>query len=155
MPGQEHYGSVYGTMAQSFPTTPEVIYDTLVADATFSSYVGEYEFVGGNKLPSISVQTPGAVMPNLKKVTGLEVIIHDVADLRRRDFYGSTNVETNWKVFLVVWEGSDGSGITGATRRAMEIFRGSVSFETVAVADGLGAMAQSMLEVPSDQPITV
>lgn len=142
-------------MAQSFPESPEIVYDTLVADATFMGYVGEYEFLSGEKLPAISVQTPGAVMPGLKSVTGLEIIIHDAADLRRRDFYGSTNIETNWKVFLVVWEGSDGSGITGATRRAMEIFRGSRSFETLAVSDGLGAMAQTMLEVPSDQPITI
>lgn len=140
-------------MAQVFPETPEIIYDTLVADSTFMSYVGQYVFIGGNTLPAISVQTPGSQLPNLKSVEGLEIIIHDVADLRRRDFYGSTNVETDWKVFLVVWEGSNGAGITGATRRAMEIFRGSTSIETVAVSDGLGAMAQTMLMVPSDHPI--
>lgn len=104
-------------------------------------------------LPSISVQSPGSDMPGINKITGLECIIHDTANLRRRQFYGSTNVETDWKVFLICWEPANGSLMLAASTRLMEIFSGSTTMETVAVADGLGALVQSMALIPSDMPI--
>lgn len=140
---------------QNFPDSPEIIYNTLVADPAFSSYLGEYTFVGGQKLPAIGIQSPGGDMPGVNSITGLECVIHDAADLRRRQFYGSTNVETTWRVFLICWEPANGSTMTGAATRLMEIFGGSTSMETVAVADGLGALVQTMCMIPSDMPILV
>lgn len=140
---------------QAFPENPEVIYNTLVNDATFSSYLGTYEFVGGQELPAISIQSPGGDIPGVNKITGLECIIHDAANLRRRQFYGSTNIESTWRVFLICWEPANGSVMINAATRGMEIFGGSTTLETVAVADGLGALVQTMLLVPSDMPILV
>ena len=140
---------------QSFPESPEVIYNTLVADATFSGYLGEYTFVGGQKLPAIGVQSPGSDMPGLNKISGLECIVHDSADLFRMQYYDSVNIETTWRVFLICWEPANGSTMTAAATRLMQIFGGSTTIETVAVADGLGAKVQTMCQIPSNMPILV
>lgn len=138
---------------QNFPDNPEVIYNTLTADVEFMSYVGQYRFVGGQELPAVSIQSPGGDMPGIDKISGLECVIHDAADLRRVDYYGSSNIESNWRVFLICWEPANGSVMTQAATRCMEIFSGARSMETVAVADGLGALVQTMVVIPSDRPI--
>lgn len=138
---------------QTFPESPEFIYNTLLSDATFASYLGEYSFLSGQVLPAIGVQSPGSDMPGLDRISGLECVIHDAADLRRRQFYESTNVESKWKVFLICWEPANGSVMNAAAKRAMEIFGGSETIETVAVADGLGALVQTMLLIPSYMPV--
>lgn len=140
-------------MAQTFPDSPEVIYNTLVADAAFMANIGTYTFAGGDTDNSISIQTPGRDMPGLKKVEGVECVIHDVSDVRRMDFYNSTNVEQTWKMFLICWEPALGSEMNSAAVRALEIFGGANSFETVATSDGIGAMVQTMVTIPSDRPI--
>ena len=140
---------------QNFPVSPEVIYSTLEADAEFTSYLGQYRFVGGQELPALSIQSPGGDMPGMDAITGLECIIHDAADLRRTDYYNSTNIETSWRVFLICWEPATGGDMTSAATRVLQIFSGATSMETVAVSDGLGALVQTMIIVPSDRPILV
>ena len=142
-------------MAQTFPDSPEVIYNTLVGDATFMANIGTYTFLGGDTDNAISIQTPGRDMPNLKSVAGVECVIHDVSDVRRMDFYNSTNIEQTWKMFLICWEPAIGSDLNNAVIRASEIFGGATSFETVATADGVGAMVQTMVLIPSDRPILI
>lgn len=143
-----------GVMTQVFPTNPKVIYDTLVADATFMGYIGEYNFRAGQTAPAISIVTPGADLPAVKSTTGVEVVIHDTADLRRKDYLTEgSDIEANWTVFLICWEPATGDEMTGATIRALEIFSGANSFETVSVADGIGAMVQTAIQIPSDRPI--
>lgn len=142
-------------MAQTFPENPEVIYATLAADTTFTDLLGEYIFIGGQASQAMSIQSPGGDIPGINKITGLECIIHDAADLRRRQFYGSTNIETTWRVFLICWEPSNGDTMVAAATRVMEIFGGSTAVETVAVADGLGAKVQTMVQIPSDMPILI
>lgn len=142
-------------MAQNFATTPEEVYDALTGDSQFMSYVGTYTFTAGNAtFPSITVSTPGADLPSLKSQSGLEVIVHDVADVSRRDYLTeSSDLNVTWKVFLIVWEPATGFTMTEAVKRAMAIFGGATSIETVAVADGLKAKAQTLLLVPSTAPI--
>lgn len=142
-------------MTQVFPTSPEIIYNTIVADGTITSLAGEYEFRGGGAAPAISIMTPGRDLPALKSTTGVEIVIHDVADVRRRDQYDTSNIETTWKVFVICWEPATGSEMHSIIYRMMEIFLGSTAVETVATADGLGAMVQSMVLIPSDRPIRV
>ena len=141
-------------MAQSFPTTPKVIYDTLVADAEFMSHLGQYQFKAGQTAPAISVVTPGRELPSVKTVTGVEVIIHDVADLKRKNYLtDDADIDANWTIFLICWEPATGDDMTQATMRVLKRFSGARSYETVAVADGIGAMVQTAVEIPSDKPI--
>lgn len=141
-------------MSQQFPTNPQVIYDTLVADATFMSYVGEYTFKAGQTMPAISIVTPGADLPSVKSTEGIEVVIHDTADLERINYLtGESDIEANWTMFLICWEGANGTDMTLAAIRALAIFSGSNSYETVSVADGIGAMVQTAIQIPSDMPI--
>lgn len=142
-------------MAQVFPESPQVIFDVLSNDAVIQSYLGEYKFANTTELvPAVSIITPGADLPNIKTCTGVEVIIHDVADMRRR-FYltGEVDIESNWNVFVICWEPATGDEVTGLVRRAMEIFSGATSFQTIATAEGVGAMVQTQLQIPSDMPI--
>ena len=143
-------------MTQQFPTNPQVIYDTLVADATFMGYVGQYTFTAGQVTPAISIVTPGADLPSVQKTEGIEVVIHDTADLTRKEYLtSSADIEATWTVFLICWDGATGTEMTLAAMRVLDIFAGSLSFETVSVADGIGAMVQTAIQIPSDMPILV
>ena len=139
---------------QTFPTSAQVIYDTLVADTTFMAFVGSYEFKAGQTVPAVSIVTPGQDLPSVKKMSGVEVVIHDAADVRRKDYLtDSSDIIVDWSVFFICWEPATGLELTAAVSRAMERFSGSVSFETVAVADGLGAQVQTKLIVKGDMPV--
>ena len=141
-------------MAQSFPTSAQVIYDTLSADSTFMSFLGSYEFRAGQSAPALSIITPGQDLPAVKKISGVEVIIHDAANVRRKDYLtSSSDMIIDWSVFFICWEPGTGSDLTGAVSRAMQRFSGSTSIETVAVADGLGAQVQTKLIIDGDMPI--
>ena len=139
---------------QQFPTSAQVIYETLTTDANFSLLIGEYSFRAGQTAPAISIVTPGQDLPAVKKISGIEVVIHDAADVKRRDYLTSeSDIYINWKVFFICWEPATGLELTAAVARAMQRFAGSTSFETVAVADGIGAQVQTMLMIKGDMPI--
>lgn len=142
-------------VAQTFASSPQVIFDTLTADAEFSGYIGTYTFQqGSTQIDSITVATPGSDLPKLKSQSGLEVIIHDSGDATRRDFLTDTSEAiVNWKVFLIVWPPATGETMSNAARRMIEIFSRATSIETVATSDGLGALVQTLVLIPSDSVI--
>lgn len=141
-------------MAQTFPATPQIIYNTLVADGTFMANVGSYTFKGGaGAAPAISILTPGKDLPSLESITGLEVVIHDVASMRRYNFYEDSTIEKIWNIYLIAWDDNTGDQLTAATERAMLIFSGSNANEIVASPDGINARVQTLVTVPSDRPI--
>ena len=142
-------------MAQQFPTTAQVIYDVLAADATFAGYLGSYEFNSSGAVPAMSIVTPGADLPALRKVSGIEVVIHDTGNTERYEYLTgeAARVRTEWAVFLICWKPATGSELQVATNRLMEHFGGSSSMQTVAVADGLGAMVQTKVMIRSDMPV--
>lgn len=142
-------------MPQQHVDTPEIIYDTLVADTTFMALVGTTVFKNANtELDSISILTPGASLPAIKSQSGLEVIIHDVNELTRRDYItGEYDVVTTWKVFLLAWPSANGATLNSAARRIMELFRGASTIETNPVPSSLGAIAQLLTLIPSDSAL--
>ena len=141
-------------MAQQLPTSAQVIYDTLAADSDFLSLIGVYTFRAGQSGPAMSIVTPGQDLPAIAKISGIEVVIHDAADVKRRDYLTTaSDLYIDWKVFFICWEPATGLELTAAVAQAMQRFAGSASFETVAVADGLGAQVQTMLIIKGDMPI--
>ena len=141
-------------MAQQFPTSAQVVYDVLTTDTVFPTLIGEYTFRAGQSAPAISIVTPGQDLPAIDKISGIEVVIHDAADVRRRDYLTtSADILIDWKVFFICWEPAKGIDLTAAVSRAMQRFAGSTSFETIAVADGIGAQVQTMLTIKGDMPI--
>jgi len=141
-------------VAQQLPTSAQVIYDVLTTDTIFPSLVGEYTFKAGQTGPAVSIVTPGQDLPAIKKISGIEVVIHDAADVKRRDYLTTaSDIYIDWKVFFICWEPARGVDLTAAVSRAMQRFAGSMSFETVAVADGVGAQVQTMLVIKGDMPI--
>lgn len=138
-------------MAQTFATTPQTIYNVLANDTTFSGYIGTYTFSGGDTADSIVVLTPGEKLPQLESQTGLECIIHDAGDVSRIDYVNDdSELLTSWKVFLIVWDGSTGSTLNSAVKRALHLFYGSTSIETLSVSQGLGARVQTMITIPEN-----
>lgn len=143
-------------MAQQFPTSAQVIYNVLATDAQFLSLIGEYSFRAGQTTPAVSIVTPGQDLPAIKEISGVEVVIHDAADVKRYDYLTSdANLYIDWKIFFICWQPATGLELTAAVSRAMQRFAGSMSFETVAVADGIGAQVQTMLVVKGNMPILV
>lgn len=142
-------------MAQIVASSPDVIYDTLVSDATFMAEVGEYTFLSGTTSPSISIVSPGANLPSLQAQTGLEVIIHDVADVKPRLYLTSApDLSIQWKVFLIAWSPSNGTNTMAAVRRIIELFPLADSVDTVNGTSILGVDFQTMVRIPSESPIT-
>jgi hypothetical protein len=144
-------------VAQSFASSPEVIFDTLTGDATFSSYVGTYTFVeGGTQVDSIAILTPGQNLPQLKSQSGLEVIIHDAGDTTRKDWLTDTSEAViMWKIFLIIWPPATGTTMTLAARRMIEMFSNASSIETLSTSQGLGSLVQTMVTIPSNSTILV
>jgi hypothetical protein len=142
-------------MAQQHTETPELIYQTLVDDAVFMEMVGEVKFERSTgSLPAISILTPGADLPEVRSINGLEVIIHDVANLSRREYItNQVDITTTWKVFLLAWQGSAGGILNTAARRIMERFSKATTIETNPAPQGLGAIAQILVLIPSDSVI--
>ena len=142
-------------MAQQFPTTAQVIYDVLAADATFTGLLGTYEFKAGQTLPAISIVSAGEDMPSIRNVQGVECVIQDAGDFTKNEYISSdaARLTTNWSVFLVAWEPAKGADMQAAAERACSRFLGSQAVQTVAVADGLGALVQTKLIIRSDMPV--
>lgn len=121
------------------------------------SYVGTYTFKSGDEeVEAISILSPSENLPNLKSQSGLEVIIHDVGEVRS-NFYvaGDTDAIVSWRVFLIAWEGATGEVMTNATRRIMQMFGNAFNLQSVATPNGIGALVQTMVLIPSDAPILV
>jgi hypothetical protein len=73
-------------MAQTFLETAQNIYDILVADATFMSYLGTYSFNDTSVQPAIAVKSPGEDLPAIRNVQGLECVIIDMADISQMNY---------------------------------------------------------------------
>ncbi len=143
-------------MTQNFPTSAEVIYNTLTADTSFMSLLGNYTFKGNaSTSKAISIVSPGEDLPAVRTVSGVECVIHDIGNIQKYEYLSEdqSRLRTTWSIFLISWEPSTGSDLQVAAEHACRRFHGSESVETVAVSDGIGAMVQSKLFVYSDMPI--
>lgn len=144
-------------MAQSRANTPLDVYNTLAGDAAFLTYVGEYDFTGGpNNQPALSITTPNLPIPNLEKVRGLEVLIHDVGTVQPRTFITSeTEPLTTWRVYLVLWDGGSGEQMSNAAQRIVSLFVGARSVLTVPVSNTPGVLVQAVVEIPNNAAISI
>ena len=140
---------------QTFPTSAQVIYDTLAADATFTGLLGSYEFKdGGGPVTALSVVSAGQDLPSLRNVQGVECIIQDAGDIRQRNYLtDDLDLVTTWSVFLISLEPSTGADLHVATERILRRFHGAKALQTVATTDGLGSLVQNKVMITSDDAI--
>lgn len=148
---------ISGIVSQIFADSPEKVFDTLASDVIFSSYIGQYTFTEGNtQVDSISILTPGQKLPHLKAQSGLEVVIHDAGDITRTDWLTDTSEAIiSWKVFLIVWPPADGTTMSLAAKRMIEIFSKATAIETLSTTQGLGSLVQTMVLIPSNSIILI
>lgn len=142
-------------MAQQFPTSAQVIYDVLAADATFIGLLGTYEFRAGQSMPAISIVSAGEDMPALRNVQGVECVIQDAGNFTKSEYISNDpgRVTVDWSVFLVAWVPAKGADLQLAAERACSRFLGSQAVQTVAVSDGLGSLVQTKVMIRSDMPV--
>ena len=142
-------------MPQQFPTSAQVVYDTLAADVNFTSLLGTYEFRAGQTTTALSIVSAGEDMPALRNVQGVECIIQDAGNFTSFDYISGDEprVSITWSVFLVAWEPAKGSDVQAAAQAACRRFLGSQALQTVATSDGLGSLVQTKLLIKSDMPI--
>lgn len=142
-------------MAQNRAISAEVIYEILTEDEDFMDLVGKRVFKTGNtELDAISIVTPGEALPGVKSITGLEVIIHDVTQLKRREYITSDyDISSTWKVFLLAWPGANGTTLKDAATRIMQRFSKAYTIETVPLNSDIGAIAQLLALIPSESVI--
>jgi hypothetical protein len=144
-------------MTQQHASSPDIIYQILTEDTEFMELVGTRIFKTGNtELDSISIATPGELLPAIKSQTGLEVIIHDIGQLNRREYItNDIDITAAWKVFLLAWPGANGTTLNNAARRIMQLFSKATTLEINTLPTGLGAMAQLLVLIPSDSLVLV
>lgn len=141
-------------MSQQLATSAQVIYETLVADTTFTDMLGEYEWASGGAATALSIVSPGDNLPGAKGVDGVECIINDVGNMKPSYKYdGLINSGTTWNIFLVAWGSATGADVQQAAEHLSSRFPGAFSLDTTATPDGLGAIVQTMVQVRSDMPI--
>lgn len=141
-------------MAQTFATSPLVIYNTLSTNASFLSLLGTYTFTGGSTSKSFAIVTPGKSLPGLSSVTGVECIIHDIGDVRRTNYISdNSSLLRTWKIFLIAWDPATGNNINSVADIILSTFGGSTSIETVATSTGLQARVQTLILVPQEGAI--
>ena len=142
-------------MAQQFPKTAQAIYDAIAADATLMGKLGTYTFRKANgSVPAISIVSPGEDLPALRNVEGVEVVCHDVGDVMPINYLtGASDSRVDFPVFVIAWAPKKGADVLEVVNLLLQKFGGSRSYETVAVADGLGALVQTKVIVRSDMPI--
>lgn len=140
-------------MAQTFPTSAQVIYETLTADVGFMELIGTYEFKEGQVIDSISVISAGEDLPSLRNVQGVECIIHDAGQTEQQNYYNKTDLITTWNVFLISWPPSTGATLQDATDIAIKRFLGSEAVQVVQTTDGLGSLVQNKILIKSNMPI--
>jgi hypothetical protein len=142
-------------MTQERADTPQKIYNVLTNDETFMALVGKRIFKAGNtELSGISIVSPGATMPAMKSITGLEVIIHDVTKLDRREYITNDyDIRATWKVFLLAWPDANGATLNAAATRIMQLFSKATSLETVPLDSDIGAIAQLLMLIPSESVV--
>lgn len=142
-------------MAQQFPKTAQAIYDAIAADVTIMEKLGTYTFRGANdSVPSISIVSPGEDLPALRNVEGVEIVCHDVGDTMPITYVtDAPDIRTDFSVFVIAWAPKKGGDVQEVVNLIIQKFGGSRSYETVAVADGLGALVQTKIVIRSDMPI--
>lgn len=142
-------------MAQNFPTSAQVIYDTLAADAVFIGLLGTYTFSSNNgPISAISIVSSGENLPAVRNVQGIECVIQDAANITSFNYLTeAADLRSSWKVFLVAWEPAKGSDLQEAAERVCSRFANAYSTQTVATANGIGSLVQTMVEVYSHMPI--
>lgn len=139
-------------MPQTFPTTPESIYQALSDDVSFMENIGTYKFRNGaTPISAISIVTPNQDLPGAEVTSGLECVIHDSTAVKRKQYLtGDLNYEIPWKVFLIVWPPATGGELMQATMRVLDIYPMAIANETIMIDTGMGALAQTQITIPSD-----
>lgn len=140
-------------MAQSFPTTAQIIYETLSADTELMNIIGTYEFKAGQTLDAISIVTAGEDIPSVRTVQGVECIIQDSGETEQQSYYDEIDLVVTWSVFLVSWEPSTGADLQAATERILKRFLGAMAIQVVSTTDGLGSLVQNKIQIKSNMPI--
>jgi hypothetical protein len=143
-------------MAQSFPTSAEIIYNTLSGDSSFTAMLGTYTFKGNTStLPAISILSAGQDLPGLNNVGGVECIIQDTGDIIKNEYLtgDAARLTVVWSVFLIAWGNTTGTQLQTAAEKVCSHFLGSQSIQTVATSDGLGSTVQTKVLINSDMPI--
>lgn len=142
------------SVAQNLVDSPEVIYDTLTTDAVISPLIGTYHFIDGTTEDAISIMSPGQELPRLKEVTGLEIIIHDAAQVTSLPYLTNlADVISIWRVYLVAWPGSDGSVLNSVVSRIVQRFGNVWTIEVSARGAPLGALTQSLIMIRSTSAV--
>lgn len=141
-------------MAQTFPVSAQVIYDTLAADASLLGMLGQYQFKSGASSTAMSILTPGTDLPMLAGTSGIEVVIHDVGNLETVPYItDSQDYRTVWPVFVICWKGATGADMHEVVKSICAHFAGSNALQTVAAADGVGALVQTKINIRSNMPV--
>jgi len=140
-------------MAQTFPTSAQIVYDTLTSDTEILDRIGTYSFKAGSESKAISIVSPGEDLPSIRNVSGLECVIQDTGPTTQQLYYNKVDTIVTWNVFLVCWEPEKGANLQGLTELILKRFLGSSASQVVGTTDGIGSLVQNKIMIQSNMPI--
>lgn len=120
------------------------------------SYVGQYIFNNESTSDALSIITPGKPLTGTSGISGLEVIIHDAANLSRIDYLtDAPDISSTYSVFLILWDPADGITLNNAGKRMMQIFAGARLIQTVSNSNNEHLLVQNIMEIPNNAQILI
>lgn len=147
--------SVLCTMTQNYPTSAKIVFDVLSSDTNITDKLGQYEFRAGQSTPAISIVSPGEDLPATRKVSGLEVVVQDVGEIRYMNYLSgdAPYAKTAWQVFVIAWAPSNGADLQELSLAICGRFLNSEAIQVIATPDGAGALVQNKILIHSHMPI--
>lgn len=144
-------------MAQSKADSPGAIYEALTGDSVFSSLIGEYKFINNaSPIDAISILSPNERLPQLSSQSGLEVVIHDSGQVTRKDYLTDASEPlVTWRVYLIAWPPANGTTLTEAAARMIQIFSNSTAIEVMSTPNEIGALVQNLVLIPENAAIMI
>ena len=142
-------------MTQNYPTSAKVIFDVLSSDTSITDKLGQYDFRAGQSAPAISIVSPGQDLPATRKVSGLEVVVQDVGEIRYMNYMSKdpSYAKVTWQVFVIAWSPSNGAELQELSLSICSKFLNSEAIQVIATPDGAGALVQNKILIYSHMPI--
>lgn len=131
------------------------IYTALKEDSTFMSYVGEYDFGSGLIETALTVLASNQSVPNVKTITGVEVIIGRVPDTTSRAMVAGCSIrEKMWRIYLIQYEGGDLDDAMAAADRIVDLCPGATysSVGTGITQSDIAGIDQIVVKIPAHAP---
>jgi len=123
-------------------------------DQVFMSYVGTYDFGGGQTKDAIVVLSSNQQVPGVKAHSGVEVVINRVPDTQSRAVIAGCSIRLKkWTVYLIQYEDATPNQAMDAADRLCDLAPGSTYTSLGSGFSDMAGVEQIVVRVPAGVPL--